>query len=131
MRRPHLTLTPWASALGCRARSAAKIVGIVDRPISLVILGVVACLLVLGTFALLALGRPVPEPVWVAWGVVITALFGHGVFLAQSAAHQAVIGDLMEGVRTGVAAASPVTTSTTVEAQPTRPTTATGAEEVH
>lgn len=76
-----------------------------DRYISLVLLGLVAALLICGTFAMLLTGRPVPEPIWVAWGVVITALFGHGNFLAQNATHQRVIGDLLDAVQTGAIAA--------------------------
>lgn len=100
-----------------------------DRPISLTILGIVACLLILGTFALLALSKPVPEPVWVAWGVVVTALFGHGVFLAQAASHQAVVGDLMEGVRTGAAASSQAVTATMGGPPPGTPTTTNSNQE--
>lgn len=77
-----------------------------ERYISLVLLGLVAVALISGTFALLIIGRPVPEPVWVAWGVVITAMFGHGNFLAQNAAHQRVIGDLLDAVQTGAKAAN-------------------------
>lgn len=102
------------------------------NPISLVILGVVACLLILGTFALLVVGRPVPEPVWVAWGVVVTALFGHGVFLAQAASHQSVVGDLMEGVRTGAAASSQAVTATMSGPAPgTTTTTNSNQEDKH
>lgn len=77
-----------------------------ERYISLVLLGVVAVSLICGTFALLIIGKSVPEPVWVAWGVVITAMFGHGNFLAQNAAHQRVIGDLLDAVQTGAKAAN-------------------------
>lgn len=81
-----------------------------ERPISLVILGLVAALMVVGTFALLLEKVPVPEPIWVAWGVVITALYGHGNFLAQTAAHARTIGDLLDAVQTGATAATPGST---------------------
>ena len=68
--------------------------------------GIVAVVLIGGTFVLLALGRPVPEPVWVAWGVVTTALFGHGVFLAQAQTHQSIVGDLLDAVTVGAGAAT-------------------------
>ena len=67
---------------------------------------IVACLLLGGTFVLLALGRPVPDAIWAAWGVVITALFGHGVFLAQAQTHQRVISDMLDAVSVGAGAAT-------------------------
>ena len=94
------------------------ILRMVSQPMSLVLLAIVACFLIAGTFTLLILGKPVPEPVWVAWGVAFTALFGHGTFLAQIASHQATVSDLMEAVHTGATAATPTPTNggTTVTA---------------
>lgn len=77
-----------------------------ERVVGLAGLIAVALVLIVGTFTLLALGRVVPEPVWVAWGVVITALFGHGVFLAQAQSHQAVRGDLLSAFSLGAGAAA-------------------------
>jgi len=71
----------------------------------------VAVGLLCGTFALLLVGKPVPEPVWVAWGVVFTALFGHGTFLAQAASHQATVADVLDAVSAGATAATPTMTT--------------------
>ena len=87
-------------------------------PISLVILGVVAVVIVAGTFGLLMVGKPVPEPVWVAWGVIVTALFGHGTFLAQSAAHAKNMSDVLDAVQAGATAAGPVV-PTAIHLEPT------------
>lgn len=75
-----------------------------ERVVGLVGLILVALALIVGTFLLLEAGRPVPEPVWVAWGVVTTALFGHGVFLAQAQTHQRVVGALLDAVNVGAGA---------------------------
>lgn len=98
-----------------------------ERPISLVILGIVSCLLVVGTFALLMMRVPVPEPVWVAWGVVITALYGHGNFLAQNAAHGRTVADLMDAVQAGVTAATPGMSGTITNGGPGPPPAPTSA----
>lgn len=84
-----------------------------DRTIGLVGLIIVAVVMMAGTFTLLFIGRQVPEPVWIAWGVVLTALFGHGTFLAQALTHQRVIGDLLDAVTVGAGAAAGVTTAGT------------------
>lgn len=76
-----------------------------DRIVGMVGLVIVASVLMGGTFALLIEGRPVPEAVWAAWGAVITALFGHGVFLAQTQTHQQVIANLLDAVSVGAEAA--------------------------
>lgn len=96
-----------------------------ERPVSLVILGVVAVTLVVGTFALLIDHVPVPEPIWVAWGVVITALYGHGNFLAQAAGHARTVSDLLDAVQTGATAATPGP-GTTISNGPTTSTPAGG-----
>jgi len=79
----------------------------------LILLGVVAVILLGGTFALLAMRIPVPDAIWAAWGVVITALFGHGTFLAQNATHARTVSDLLEAVQAGALAATPTVTTTT------------------
>lgn len=76
------------------------------RGLGLVLLGAVTVTLMAGTFVLLALGKPVPEPVWVSWGAAVTALFGHGAFLAQAQTHQNVVGDLLDAVTVGAGAAT-------------------------
>ena len=77
-----------------------------ERIVGLVGLVLVALALIVGTFVLLSVGRPVPEPIWVAWGVVTTALFGHGVFLAQAQTHQRVVSALLDAVNVGAGAAT-------------------------
>lgn len=84
----------------------------IRNPISLVILGLVGLALIVGTFTLLMTGRPVPGEVWVLDTAVIMALYGHGSFLAQSAAHQLTVGDLLEAVTRGATAATPTPSTT-------------------
>lgn len=79
----------------------------VTSPIALVVLGLVAVILMAGTFALLLEGRPVPDGVWVLDTAAIFSIYGHGSFLAQNAAHRATVGDLMAAVTAGVTAATP------------------------
>ena len=87
-----------------------------DRPISIIGLILIALVLLGGTFGLLIAGRPVPEPVWIAWGVVMTALYGHGTFLAQNAAHVRTVNDLLDAVQTGARAATTTTPTAITEA---------------
>lgn len=88
------------------------------RPLSLITLGVVAVVIIAGTFVLLYVGRPVPEPVWVAWGVIVTALFGHGAFLAQAVSHSQQVGQILTAVTAGARAATNGTSGTVTSGSP-------------
>lgn len=75
-----------------------------QRPLSIIVLGLVASLLVIGTFALLVEHDQVPDAIYALDGIVITALYGHGTFLAQNEAHTRTVGDLLDAVQTGATA---------------------------